>query len=53
MANNTHTLTSKFKNKSGSNLSGVGMQVAALKYMTLKMKPASGTTLGPNAADLS
>ena len=53
MANNTHTLTSKFKNKTGANLSGVSMQAAALKYMTLKMKPASGTSLGPNGSDLS
>ena len=29
------------------------MQVAAQKYMTLKMKPASGTTLLPNASDLT
>lgn len=29
------------------------MQVAAQKYMTLKMKPATGTTLGPMAQDLS
>lgn len=29
------------------------MQVAAQKYMTLKMKPASGTMLEPMAQDLS
>lgn len=35
------------------NLSGVGIQLAVQKYMTLKMKAANSTTLGPNAADLS
>ena len=29
------------------------MQVAAQKYMTLKMKPASGTSLAPYASSLN
>ena len=52
-AQNSHTITAHFKNKKETSLSGVNMQVAAQKYMTLKMKPASGSTLSPFAHDLS
>ena len=52
MANNTHTFTCKFKNKSSDNVTGVSLLAAAQKHMTLKMKPASSTNLGPNAQDL-
>ena len=44
-----HIITGHFKNKTGTALTGVNMQVAAQKYMTLKMKPATGTSLGPHA----
>lgn len=46
-------ITSHFKNKSGSQLLGINLQVAAQKYMTLKMKPASGTSLNAFAQDLT
>lgn len=52
-ANNNHSITAIYKNKSGSNLSGVNIQVAAQKYMVLKMKPASGSTLAGYAQNLS
>jgi len=38
-------ITAHFKNKTGSPLTAVNLQVAAQKYMTLKMKPASGSSL--------
>lgn len=48
-----HIITGYFKNKSGNALSQVNMQVAAQKYMTLKMKPATGTNLAPFAQDIT
>jgi len=52
-AANTHTITAHFRNKTGSNLSGVTMQAAAQKYMNLKVKAQSGPNLAPNAQDLT
>lgn len=50
---NNHEITAVFKNKTGGPLSNVSLQVAAQKYMTLKMQAASGTTLNANSQDLT
>lgn len=50
---NNHEITAVFKNKTAGPLSNVSVQVAAQKYMTLKMQAASGTTLNPNSQDLT
>lgn len=48
-ASNNHTLTAVFKNKTSVPIEGVGIQVAAQKYMVLKIQPPSGSTLAPLA----
>ena len=50
---NTHIITAHYKNKLQCSISGVNMQVAAQKYMALKMQPASGTSLAAGAQDLT
>jgi len=50
---NTHIITAHFKNKTLTGMSAVSMQVAAQKYMSLKMKPASGTSIGASSQDLT
>jgi AP-1 complex subunit gamma-1 len=50
---NNHLITAHFKNKGGIQLSNINLQMAAQKYMTLKMKPANGSCLAPNATDLT
>mmetsp|Transcript_21890 Transcript_21890/g.33985 ORF Transcript_21890/g.33985 Transcript_21890/m.33985 type:complete len:126 (+) Transcript_21890:2247-2624(+) len=49
----SHVISAVVKNKTGSNISSINLQVAAQKYMTLKMRPASGNTLGPMAQNLT
>jgi len=45
--NNTHIISAMFKNKSQIPITSVNMQVAAQKYMVLKMQPPVGTGLSP------
>lgn len=53
MANNSHTITAVVLNKTQQPISGISMQVAAQKYMVLKIQPPSGSSLGPMAQDLT
>lgn len=52
-AHNTHIISGYIKNKTGASLNTVNMKIAVQKYMNLNMKPASGTSLGAYAQDLS
>ena len=50
---NTHIITAHYKNKLSCTISGINMQVAAQKYMNLKMKTASGTSLAAMTQNLT
>lgn len=50
---NNHEITAVFKNKTAGPLNNISMQVAAQKYMTLKMQAASSTNLNANSQDLT
>lgn len=50
---NNFNVTAHYRNKTGFNIQNINMQVAVQKYMTLKMKPSTGTSLQPNASDLT
>ena len=53
MANNNHTITAVLLNKTQQPISNISMQVAAQKYMVLKIQPPSGSSLAPMAQDLT
>lgn len=52
-ATGSHTITAVFKNKTQVPIEGLNMQVAAQKYMVLKIQPPSGSSLAPMAQDLT
>jgi len=48
-APNNHTISAIFANKTSGPIENVSIQVAAQKYMVLKIQPPSGSSLGPMA----
>lgn len=53
MASNNHTITAIMMNKTQTQITNISMQVAAQKYMVLKIQPPSGSSLAPMAQDFS